>query len=104
MIAGRLAPASEVAGHSGSSLDIFFFVSYVSLNLSDDVFEVKKIPIKRGKLVYGEVTEFFLQNLIFAVFSTVLGVFRPFKHRIYAQLRTNKCITYLKQPYSSTFI
>jgi hypothetical protein len=40
VFAGHLAPASEVTGHCGSSLDInfflfFFFVSYVSLNLSD---------------------------------------------------------------------
>jgi hypothetical protein len=60
-------------------------------------------PIKWGKFVHGEVREFFLQKLIFAVFSTVLSVFRPW-HRIYMQLRTNKCITYLKQPYSFTFI
>jgi hypothetical protein len=46
---GRLASASEVTGHSGSSLDIkkkfllLFFVSYVSLNLSDDVFEGKNL-------------------------------------------------------------
>jgi hypothetical protein len=65
---------------SGSRLDIIiFFVLYVSFNLSDDVFEGKKniFPIKWGKLVHGEVTDFFLQKLIFAVFSTVLGVFRP---------------------------
>jgi hypothetical protein len=59
--------------------------------------------IKWGKFVHGEVREFFLQKLIFAVLCTVLGVFRP-RHRIYEQLQTNKCIIYLKQPYSSTFI
>jgi hypothetical protein len=47
--------------HSG--LDIinfffhFFFVLYININLSDDVFEGKKLffPIIWGKLVHGEV-------------------------------------------------
>jgi hypothetical protein len=32
-------------------------------------------PIKWGKWVHGEVREFFLQKLIFAVLCTVFGVF-----------------------------
>jgi hypothetical protein len=83
----------------------FFFSSYMLVLIYLMTFLRKKIifPIKWGKWVHEEVREFFLQKLIFAVLCTVLGVFRPW-HRIYKQLQTNKCITYLKQPYSSTFI
>jgi hypothetical protein len=69
--------------HSGSSLAIIFFyfflVLYDGFSLADNVFEGKKniFPIKWGKLVYGEVREFFQQKLIFPVLCTVLAVFRP---------------------------
>jgi hypothetical protein len=66
--------------YSGSSLDInffyfFIFPSYmlVFIYLMTFLRKEKKYPIKWGKLVHGEVREFFLQKLIFAVF----GFFRP---------------------------
>jgi hypothetical protein len=45
---GRLAPASEVTGHSGSRLDIIIFLNYffrliINFNLSEDIFEKNKI-------------------------------------------------------------
>jgi hypothetical protein len=97
--------------HSGLSLDIKNFSSsffrlirmLVLIYLMTFLRKKNIFPIKWGKLVHGEVREFFLQKLIFAVLCSVLGIFRPW-HSIYEQLRTNKCITYLKQPYSSTFI
>jgi hypothetical protein len=69
--------------HSGTSLDIFFFlhffIFYIIFNLSDDVFKEKIIifPIKWGKLVHGEVREFFKQKLIFPILCNVLGIFQP---------------------------
>jgi hypothetical protein len=38
---------------------------------------LKQYGYKMGKLVHREVRDFFLQKLIFAVFSTVLSVFWP---------------------------
>jgi hypothetical protein len=41
---GTGVPMGDRPGHSGSSLDIiFFYILYVSFNLSDDVFKGKKI-------------------------------------------------------------
>jgi hypothetical protein len=49
--------------------------------------------------MHGEVRDFFLQQLIFPVLCTVLGVFRP-QHRIYAQLASNYQVHHIfkKQP------
>jgi hypothetical protein len=67
---------SNILGHSH---DINFFSSYmlVLIYLMTFLREKNIFPIQWGKLVHTEVREFFWQKLIFAVFSTVLGVFRP---------------------------
>jgi hypothetical protein len=81
---GHLAPASEVTGHSGTisskQLDIknyffpFFFVLYVDLKLSDDIFKKRKKMSPNGENWSMEKFEnFWLQKWIFgdfAVFST----------------------------------
>jgi hypothetical protein len=62
-----------------TSIFFLFFSSYmlVLIYLMTFLREKNIFPIQWGKLVHTEVREFFLQKLIFAVFSTVLGVFRP---------------------------